>query len=162
MSRPSVMEENLAGIFDVALEQIEQEVDIKRQELAVDITAAKEISTQISKEKREKNTEKDYDATRQNLIDLLQDGKDALNNLLILAKDSENARVYEVFGNLMKQIADINHQLLDLDLKKKELDQEETKPAQGATTNNIEKAVFVGSTKDLNDLINQRNNNATN
>ena len=99
--------------------------------------------------------ETDYDKTRSNLYMLLQNGQDALNHALEVAKQSEHPRAFEVVGNLMKQIADINAQLMDLHQKKKSLDA----PVKGAepdaskqVTNN--NAIFVGSTAELNKLIN--------
>jgi hypothetical protein len=56
----------------------------------------------------------DYDKSRNNLHNLLQQGQDALNHALEIAKASEHPRAFEVVGNLMKQLADINHQLMDL------------------------------------------------
>lgn len=96
--------------------------------------------------------ESDYEKTRNNLHELLETGKDALTTALQIAKDSEHPRAFEVVGNLMKQIADINQQLMDIHQQKSKLDNSrgvETAP-QNTTTNN---AIFVGSTSELSRLI---------
>lgn len=102
--------------------------------------------------------ETDYDKTRSNLYTLLQQGQDALNHALDVAKASEHPRAFEVVGNLMKQIADINAQLMDLHSKKKAIDAPVAGKADPAskqvTTNN---AIFVGSTAELSKLINNMN-----
>ena len=69
--------------------------------------------------------EDDYDHARNNLRLLLLDGQAALQTALAVAQQSEHPRAIEVVGNLMKQLADINQQLLDLHQQKQK--QEENK-----------------------------------
>lgn len=92
--------------------------------------------------------EVDYQTTRENLRELLITGQDAFYSALEVAKQSEHPRAFEVVGNLMKQLADVNQQLMDLHQQKAKLDA----PKKGADkiTNN---AIFVGSTAELNKLI---------
>lgn len=73
-------------------------------------------------ESKEVKVESDYDKTRNNLHALLAQGQEALNHALEVAKQSEHPRAFEVVGNLMKQIADINTQLMDLHQQKQKLD----------------------------------------
>lgn len=97
----------------------------------------------------------DYDKSRSNLHNLLQQGQDALNHALEVAKSSEHPRAFEVVGNLMKQLADINHQLMDLHGKKRDLDAPSKGEVSKQVTNN--NAIFVGSTAELSKLINNMN-----
>jgi hypothetical protein len=103
--------------------------------------------------------ENDYDRTRANLYGLLQQGQDALMHALEIAKSSEHPRAFEVVGNLMNQLADINEQLLRLHERKQKLDNpKDNKESKGETktvTNN--NAIFVGSTSELNKLIKNMN-----
>jgi len=102
-----------------------------------------------------KNVNNDYEYTRKNLYNLLEQGEDALLNALDVAKQSESARAYEVVGSLLKNLADINHQLLDLTEKTKKINtKNEEKELQGNVTNN---AIFVGSTAELSKFL--KNNN---
>lgn len=94
--------------------------------------------------------EDDYDHARNNLRLLLLDGQAALQTALAVAQQSEHPRAIEVVGNLMKQLADINQQLLDLHQQKKKLDDPGKEASKQVTTNN---AIFVGSTADLNKMI---------
>jgi hypothetical protein len=94
--------------------------------------------------------EDDYDHARNNLRKLLTDGQSALATALSVAQQSEHPRAIEVVGNLMKQLADINQQLLDLHQQKQKLDAPKEEKKGGNTTNN---AIFVGSTTELNKLI---------
>ena len=94
--------------------------------------------------------EDDYDHARDNLRKLLTDGQTALQTAISVAQQSEHPRAIEVVGNLMKQLADINQQLLDLHQQKKKLDEPGKDGSKNVTTNN---AIFVGSTADLNKMI---------
>ncbi len=96
--------------------------------------------------------EDDYELTRKNVHALLKQGHEALNHALEIAKQSEHPRAFEVVGNLMKQLADANQQLLDLHKQKQKLDEptEKEKGSKQITNNN---AIFVGSTSELNKLI---------
>jgi hypothetical protein len=101
---------------------------------------------------QEQKVESDYDKTRANLHALLAQGQEALNHAIAVAKSSEHPRAFEVVGNLMKQVADINTQLMELHQQKQKLDA----PTKGdkVTNNN---AIFVGSTSELNKLIDKMN-----
>lgn len=104
-------------------------------------------------EKSEK-IESDYERTRNNLHELLRQGQDALNHALEVAKVSEHPRAFEVVGGLMKQLSDINHQLLDLHAKHAKLENKDGEKQQNPTnvTNNT---MFVGSTTELSKMIEQ-------
>jgi hypothetical protein len=95
--------------------------------------------------------EDDYDIARNNLRELLLNGQTALQTALAVAQQSEHPRAIEVVGNLMKQLADINQQLLDLHQQKQKLDgPKESGPKKEVTNNNV---IFTGSTADLNKML---------
>jgi hypothetical protein len=95
--------------------------------------------------------EDDFDTSRTNLRILLQQGQEALQKSLDVAMQSEHPRAFEVVGNLMKQLADVNQQLMDLHQQKQKLDEpSKAEKAKQVTNNN---AIFVGSTAELNNLI---------
>jgi predicted house-cleaning noncanonical NTP pyrophosphatase (MazG superfamily) len=99
--------------------------------------------------------ESDYDTTRNNLLILLQQGQEALQKSLDVAMQSEHPRAFEVVGNLMKQLAEVNQQLMDLHQQKQKLDEpSKAEKAKQVTNNN---AIFVGSTAELNKLIKKMN-----
>ena len=98
--------------------------------------------------------EDDYDHARNNLRLLLLDGQSALQTALAVAQQSEHPRAIEVVGNLMKQLADINQQLLDLHQQKQKLDGPKEGSKKEVTNNN---AIFVGSTADLSKMLSKMN-----
>jgi hypothetical protein len=126
--------------------------DIEVENEKVGVTTNLVIQDDVAKTSTEK-VESDFDQTRKNLHLLLLQGEDALIGALEVAKSSEHPRAFEVVGNLIKQLADVNQQLMDLHKQKQNL--EETKdglsPKKSVTNNN---AIFVGSTAELNKLIN--------
>lgn len=94
--------------------------------------------------------EDDFEVSRNNLRLLLQQGQEALQKSLDVAMQSEHPRAFEVVGNLMKQLADVNQQLLDLHQQKQKLDTPKEGSRKEVTNNNV---IFTGSTAELNKLI---------
>ena len=84
----------------------------------VDINAeiVESINESSSLEKKE-DTLKDYEYTRGNLYSLIEKGQEAINGILELAQETEQARAYEVAGLLIKNVSDATDKLLDLQKK---------------------------------------------
>lgn len=97
-------------------------------------------------------TDDDYEYARNNLKGLIENGKEVMQNIIFVAKESESPRSYEVVGQLIKTLADTNKDLLELAKKSKELKQE--KESKSGETN-ITNALFVGSTAELQKLLNK-------
>ena len=95
----------------------------------------------------------DYEYARNNLKGLIENGKSTLENIIYLAKEGESPRAYEVAGQLIKTLADTNKDLLDLAKKSKELKQDKQEEKSGTQ---IQNALFVGSTAELQKFINNR------
>jgi len=96
------------------------------------------------------NADNDFEYARRNYHDLLAKGTDALEEMMEVARATEHPRAFEVFSNMMKHVADINGNLIDLHKKHKDYNKED-KPAEVAnqTTNNV----FIGSTSDLQRML---------
>jgi hypothetical protein len=97
------------------------------------------------------DTRKDYEYTRGNLYSLIEKGQEAVNGALELAQETEQARAYEVAGQLIKSVADATDKLLDLQKKLKEVEEDTKK----SSPTNVTNALFVGSTADLAKLLKQ-------
>ena len=87
----------------------------------------------------------DADFARTNIRDLISTGNSALNNLLTVAKESEAPRAYEVAATLIKNLSDLNKDLMEIQKRKQDLTGESAKNKNI----NVDKAVFVGSTTEL-------------
>lgn len=91
----------------------------------------------------------DYEYSRDTYYELLEKGKESLELMIEVARESEHPRSFEVLSNMMKNMADINDKLMDLNKKNKEINKEDVKQVAGTTNNNI----FLGSTADLQRLL---------
>jgi|10_taG_2_1085330.scaffolds.fasta_scaffold06550_2 hypothetical protein len=103
----------------------------------------------------------DYVESRKNYYDLIEKGQEAIDGILDFAKESEHPRAYEVAAQLIKNVSEVNTQLIDL--QKKMQDLRDSKSIPNNVTNAIENAVFVGSTSELQKLIkgNKNESNST-
>ena len=94
----------------------------------------------------------DYNKIRQSLYDLTDQGDEAIELMMELARESEHPRAFEVLGQLIKQNADISEKILKMHKTRKEVEKASgnTPALEGGTiTNNL----FVGSTTDLQRLL---------
>ena len=105
-------------------------------------------STEVVPVKSEDVVETDTEYARRNIRDLIDKGSVAVDNLLQVSKESEHPRAYEVVAGLMKTMADLNKDLLELQKRKKDL-QPQLDSASNRGNITVEKAVFVGSTAEL-------------
>lgn len=125
------LNENLSEIFDI------EPIEIK-EKVATDLVTI------------ESGTDIDIDANfaRENIKQLISKGNKSFEELSTVANQSESPRAYEVLATMMKNLADMNKDLLELQKRKRDLQPKET------TQNlNIDKAVFVGSTAELVKMI---------
>jgi len=95
----------------------------------------------------EEEIDREYLYTKSNLHTVIDRGTEALEEMLMIAKQSEQPRAFEVVSGLIKTIADANKDLLELKNKQKTLKGEK---AAAKVTNN---ALFVGSTAELQKML---------
>jgi hypothetical protein len=126
------IDKNLSDIFDI--DPITPTNVIEAKE-----TAVVEI--------KDSTIEDDVEFARQNIKKLINKGGVAFDNLLLVANESEQPRAYEVVATLIKNLSDLNKDLLELQKRKKDLQGSDDKKQSGNV--NVDKAVFVGSTTEL-------------
>jgi hypothetical protein len=97
----------------------------------------------------EKNIDNDYKYSRDTYYELVEKGKQSLELMIEVARESEHPRAFEVLSGMMKNISDVNDRLMDLNKKKKEIDKKDDIKKVANTTNNL----FVGSTTELQKLL---------
>jgi hypothetical protein len=88
----------------------------------------------------------DAEFARQNIRDLIVKGNDAASHIVEIAKQSEHPRAFEVAAGMLKNLSDMNKDLLEIQKRKQDLQPKVTNNTQNL---NIDKAVFVGSTAEL-------------
>ena len=97
----------------------------------------------------EKNIDNDYKYSRDTYYELVEKGKQSLELMIEVARESEHPRAFEVLSGMIKNISDVNDRLMDLNKKKKEIDKKDEIKKIANTTNNL----FVGSTTELQKLL---------
>ena len=114
-----------------------------------DIVRREPVKVDLSKfpDRKKMDQRKDYGEVRENLKDVIDNSKVAIDGILNVASESDSPRAYEVVSQLLKTATEANKELLDVHKQMKDLEKDETKKQ---VTNN---AFFVGSTKELQDMI---------
>lgn len=94
----------------------------------------------------------DSNFARNNLRQLIETSRSALEHALSVAVQSDSPRAYEVLANLINTAADLNTKLMDVHQKEQKIvgtKEGETSPTS-VTNNSI---VFTGTTAELSTLI---------
>lgn len=96
----------------------------------------------------DKDLDKDYEESRKTLKELVRKGNDAIDHLLAIATDTEHPRAFEVVATLIKNTAEANEKLMIMQKSVRDM-----KNIKAKDTVNVDKAIFVGSTAELNKLL---------
>ena len=106
-----------------------------------------EIDTSNYPYRQKMDQRKDYTEVRDNLKEVIDNSKIAIDGILKVASESDSPRAFEVVSQLLKTSTEANKELLDVHKQMKDLEKDESVKK---VTNN---AFFVGSTKELQDMI---------
>jgi uncharacterized protein YfcZ (UPF0381/DUF406 family) len=119
---------------------------------ALDISFTSDVPTKKEEKdiKNEKNLDTDFEYAKDNIKLLIANGSEAIEEILKVAKAGDSPRAYEVVSQLLKTVADMNKDLLELHQRAKAV-KKETVNVKNTTNNSI----YVGSTSELQDLINK-------
>lgn len=90
-----------------------------------------------------------YQQSKENLQGIIDQGKEAMEEILEIAKAGQHPRAFEVYGTLLKNMVDANKELLNIQKQIRDMDEEKKKQ----TGTSIDKAIFVGSTAELGKLL---------
>jgi len=133
--------DEIIKILDIAPSDIESPVSVREAVLPTIIDEPEDA---------------DYEFVRGNYYEIIQQGQMALAGALRVASMSEHPRAFEVVGSLLKNLADVNRQLLQSGEDKQKIKTARKgngtlpAPTQQITNNT---AVFVGNSADLNKMI---------
>jgi len=131
------LNKNLSDIFDVT--PIEE---VKKEKLPT-------VSAKYNKPDIESDLTDAYQQSRENLQGIIDQGQEAMHEILEIAKAGQHPRAFEVYGGLLKNMVDANKELLAIQKQMRDMDN--TKKETNNTK--IDKAIFVGSTADLGKLL---------
>ena len=97
---------------------------------------------------KSKNIDEDYETSRETYLELIEGGKESLELMIQVARESEHPRAFEVLSGMIKNVADVTDKLMELNKRHKEIIKED-KPDKQITNNNL----FLGSTTELQRLL---------
>ena len=92
----------------------------------------------------------EYEFSQEQYHTLIDKGNEALEELLAVAKESENPRAFEVVTQLISGLTNTTKELLQLQKTKKEIEKDSKDPS---TVNN---SLFIGSTAELQKLLTKK------
>lgn len=147
----SKFEKSMEEIFDVVPKEAPETKELLPAEkpvLPIEQKSAPTVS------EFDKQLDKDYEESRNNLKTLVDQGNEAIETLLDIAKESEHPRAFEVVATLIKNTAEVNEKLLALQKSVREMKGMNRRDSGNVT---VDKAIFVGSTSELSKLIKNRN-----
>lgn len=116
---------------------------------ALDVTPMQANVTILPASNSADDVDDDYEYARGNLINIIEKGNEALNGIMDVAERSQSARAYEVVAGIIKNMSEINKDLLELQKRKKDLQTQDQKTNPTTVNNNL----FVGSTSELQKLL---------
>jgi hypothetical protein len=130
------LNKNLSDIFDVT--PIEE---VKKQKLPT-------VAVKYNKPDIDEDLGDAYQQSKENLQGIIDQGKEAMEEILNIAKAGQHPRAFEVYGGILKNMVDANKELLAIQKQMRDMDK---KKEVNNTT--IDKAIFVGSTAELGKLL---------
>ena len=102
-------------------------------------------------EKAKDDVDNDHKNSREYYYNLIDQGQEAIAGILEVAKEGQHPRAYEVALAGIKNVADTVDKLQDLNKKLKDL-----KELPKSANANIKNALFVGSTNELQKMLNRK------
>ena len=139
-------------IEDETFDEIDETLDIDRGAEIMKAPVNKPTRTSPKNVKSGKeDVTKDYEYSRDSYYNLIDKGNEAIQGILDIAKEGQHPRAYEVAGQLIGQVATTVDKLQDLQKKLKDL-----KEVPNKTNANIKNALFVGSTTELQKMLNKK------
>ncbi|MDB4342499.1 terminase [bacterium] len=105
----------------------------------------------VERKEGEKDIDVDYDYSRDSYYNLIDKGNQAIEGILEIAKEGQHPRAYEVAGQLIGQVGQTVDKLQDLQKKLKDL-----KELPKTADTKIQNALFVGSTAELQKMLNRK------
>ena len=118
------------------------------------------VVREVMAKSQDDSAKADFNMARSNIHEIIQTGTQAIDRLLMIAEQSQHPRAFEVLATLMKVQLDANKALLDnqKDIRDIEAADEPHNEDAKAVTNNL----FVGSTAELQSMIESMKNGTSN
>ena len=133
-------------------DNVNEILGIEKKEEKISITEFEQPAPVPRKMDESKDdVDNDYVNSRDNYYNLIDKVNEAIEGILEIAKEGQHPRAYEVAGQLIGQVAQTVDKLQDLQKKLKDL-----KEVPNKANTNIKNALFVGSTNELQKMLNRK------
>ena len=126
------------------IKKLNDVLEIADDIIDIDVSEKKEIAPSVTVDTTDLTS--DYGFSREQYHNLIEKGNDALEDLIVIAKEGESPRAFEVVTQLINSLSATTKELLVLQKTLKEV---EGSKAPVKNENNL----FVGSTKELQELL---------
>ena len=134
------LNKSLSEVFDVEpLKEIKEE---KKEKLPV-------LQQNYNEPDMKQDLTDAYQQSKENLQAIIDQGKEAMEEILQIAKVGQHPRAFEVYGTILKNMVDANKELLAIQKQMRDMDPK----AKSESNTTIDKAIFVGSTSELSKLL---------
>jgi hypothetical protein len=141
----SEFDKNMEKIFDVIPKEFPNDNAIIKNST---------VPTHYKKPDIEEDLTDAYQQSKENIQGILDQGQEAMHEILEIAKAGQHPRAFEVYSGLLKNMVDANKELLSIQKQMREMDKKKE-----VTNTTIDKAIFVGSTSELSKLLKGKNDN---
>lgn len=98
----------------------------------------------------------DFEMARANISSLIEKGKDTIEELTLLAVTSQDPKAYDSLTRLLGTLVSANKEMLELQVKIREIESADVPSNENAKT--INNNLFVGSTSELQKMIESMKN----
>ena len=142
-------DKNMSQIFDIEV------VTEMTENLPKIIETKPKESTENNNLENDLNV--DYEKVRKNYEEIVEKGKNAIDEILAVARDSQHPRAYEVASTLINTVINANEKMIALQKQMRDMDSKTSDTGNGSTK--IDKAVFIGSPSDINKMLKGTFNN---
>lgn len=112
------------------------------------VSATKDMKTDLKAIQKSE----DLDMARNILVELLNKSNDLLDESIVLAKESQSPRAFEVSGTLIKTIAEVAQDLISIHEDKGKGGKKGVAVAPEAISN-TQNNIYIGSTADLTKML---------
>ena len=89
----------------MSFEDIDKALDIEPTDIKSEIVKSEPVP--VLKTQETEQLQKDYEYSRGQLYSIIEKGQEAINGILELAQESDSPRAYEVAGQLIKNVGDV-------------------------------------------------------
>ena len=130
--------------FDKKMAEVFDVTPVVKEEKKVSLPTVKSDDLELKEDLTDA-----YQQSKENLQGIIDQGKEAMEEILQIAKTGQHPRAFEVYGTLLKNMVDANKELLNIQKQMREMDGVKKE----SNNTNIDKAIFVGSTSELSKLL---------